>query len=62
MTLRNSMKNTILKVTKDNKHYTLSPWPLHGTRFALSNEDEEAMGLNEEALFDILDKYFKKEF
>lgn len=59
------MKNTILKVTKDNKHYSLTPWPFgatHGTKFALSNKDEESMGLSEEALFDILDSYFQREF
>ena len=56
---------TILKVTKDNKHYALKSQPpgaIHGTRFALINEDEEAVALSEEALFDILDSYFQREF
>ena len=56
--------NKVLKVTKGNKHYILKHWPpgaIHGTNFALINEDDEAMGISEEVLFDILDSYFQRE-
>ena len=59
------MKITALKVAKDNNSYILSPWPpgaTNGTKYILMNQYEEAMGISEEDLFDILDSYFHREF
>ena len=54
--------NKFIKISDNEKSYTIYKIDDHDWEYWLENEESEGMSLSEKILFDLIDKYFKSEF